>query len=357
MTLDYSSLVASTIKYNKKGFANNITADFILTAVLGAPNLATEVFGLEKPDGEFSEGIKLVDGGEKIFMPLMYARNTTIEGYSGYDTLNITPTDPFSACEYEWRRIAGSINVDNDRLDKNAGSAQQLFDLMKGMLQNLRISYQESWNDMLIKAKVSGSKEPLGLFDIIKDDPTTNPASGALGGIDAVANSWWRNQSVVQSNGALGTFGTDQTGAGMAAVRQLIRNCTFGSDKAKLLIAGEYAFEKVENTMLNQVRYVSDKEKAIGRAGFDVLMVKGLPMVMEKRISALRSAASMSGDAIYAINPKYLKLYGMKHRWFEPSKVKEPVNQDTQVQHLITACQLTTDNRRTSGVYYGIATS
>jgi len=354
MTLDYASLVASTIKYNKKGFANNITADFILTAILGAPNLATEVFGLEKPDGEFSEGIKLTDGGEKIFMPLMYARNTTIEGYAGYDPLNITPTDPFSACEYEWRRIAGSINVDNDRLDKNAGSAVKLFDLMKGMLQNLRISYQESWNDMLIKAKVAGSKEPLGLFDIIKDDPTTNPASGNLGGIDAVTNTWWRNQ---KRDLGLAAFGTDQTGAGMAAIRQLIRDCTFGTDKPKVLIAGEMGFEKTENTMLNQVRYVSDKEKAIAKAGFDAIMVKGLPMVMEKRITVLRAAQGLSGDAIYAINPKYLKLYGMKHRWFEPSKVKEPVNQDTQVQHLITACQFTTDNRRTSGVLFGIPTA
>lgn len=351
MTLDYASLVASTIKYNKKGFANNITASFILTAILGAPNLATEVFGLEKPEGEFSEGIKLVEGGEKIFMPLMYARNTTIEGYAGYDPLNITPTDPFTACEYEWRRIAGSINVDNDRLDKNAGSAVKLFDLMKGMLQNLRISYQESWNDMLIKSKALNSKEPLGLFDIVKDNPATNPASGALGGIDAVANTWWRNQ---KRDLGLVAFGSDQTGAGMVALRGLLRDCAFGTDKAKILVAGEYGFEAVENTMVNQIRYVSDKEKAVARAGFDVLMVKGLPMVMEKRITALRVAEGLSGDAIYALNPKYLKVYGMKHRWFEPSKVKEPVNQDTQVQHLITACQFTTDNRRTNGVLFGI---
>ncbi len=351
MSLDYSSLVASTIKYNKKGFANNITNSFIFTAILGAPNLASEVFGLDKPDGEFSEGIKLVDGGEKIFMPLMYARNTTIEGYAGYDTLNITPTDPFTACEYEWRRIAGSINVDNDRLDKNAGSAQKLFDLMKGMLQNLKISYQESWNDMLLKAKLAGSKEPLGIFDIIKDDPTTNPASGALGGIDAVANTWWRNQ---KKDLGLVAFGTDQTGAGMVALRKLIRDCEFGEDKPKILIGGEYAFEAVENTMVNQIRYMSDKQKAIAKAGFDSILVKGLPLVMEKRISALRVAQGLSGDAIYAVNPKYLQLYAMKHRWFEASKVKEPVNQDTQVQHLITACQLTTDNRRTSGVLFGI---
>lgn len=354
MALNYNSLLASTIKYYKKGFANNITRDFILTAALGAPDLAKNVFGLRTPEGEFAEGIKLVDGGEKIFMPLMYSRNTTVEGYAGYDTLNITPSDPFTAAEYEWRRIAGSVNMDNDRLDKNRGDAQKLFDLMKGMMDNLKISFQETWNDMLISAKASGTKEPNGLFDIVKDDPSTNPASGALGGIDAVANTWWRNQT---KNHGGGTFGTDQTGDGMKNLRKLIRDCTFGTDQVKLLIAGEYGFEAVQNTMLNQLRYVGDKEKLIANAGFNVVMVQGIPMVMEKRITSLRSSGGLSGDAIYAVQPKYLKVWGMKHRWFEPSNPKEPVNQDTVVQHIITACQFATDNRRTHGVLYNLPTT
>lgn len=354
MALNYNSLLASTIKYYKKGFVNNITRDFILTAVLGAPDLASQVFGLRKPEGDFAEGIKLVDGGEKIFMPLMYARNVTVAGYAGYDTLDITPADPFSAAEYDWRSIAGSVNMDNERLDKNRGDAQKLFDLMKGMVDNLKISFQETWNDMLITAKASGSKEPLGLFDLVKDDPTTNPASGALGGIDAVANSWWRNQAVDHGGGA---FGTDQTGNGMKNIRKILRQTTFGVEKAKVLVGGEFAFEATENSMLNQIRYISDKEKMLANAGFETIMVKGTPFVMEKRISALRSDASMSGDAIYALNPKYLKVWGMRHRWFEPSNVKEPVNQDTQVQHIITRCQFATDNRRMNGVLFNLPTS
>ena len=354
MSLNYNSLLASTIKHYKKGFVNNITRDFILTAMLGAPDLAKDVFGLRVPEGELAEGIKLIDGGEKIYMPLMYARNTTIEGYSGYDTLNITPADPFSAAEYEWRSIAGSVNMDNERLDKNRGDAVKLFDLMKGMMDNLKISFQESWNDMLITAKASGSKEPLGLFDIVKDDPSTNPASGSLGGIDAVANTWWRNYA---ENFGGGTFGTDQTGNGFKAIRRLLRGVQYGVEGAKVLVGGEYAFENVDNALVNQLRYIGDAEKKLVSAGYQAIRVKGIPMVMEKRISALRSSGGLSGDAIYALNPKYLKVWGMKHRWFEPSSVKEPVNQDTQVQHIITRCQFATDNRRMHGVLYNLPTS
>lgn len=354
MSLSYNSLLASTIKYYKKGFVNNIIGDFILLAALGDKDLAPNVFKMRKPEGDFAEGIKLVDGGEKIFCPLMYAKNLTVNSYAGYDTLDINPADPFTAAEYDWRSIAGSVNMDNERLDKNRGDAQKLFDLMKGMVDNLKVSMQESINDKLLAPNASGSKDPLGLMDIIKDDPTTNPASGALGGIDAVANTWWRNQI---GDFASGTWGTDQTGAGSIALRKLIRDCTFGTDKPNLLLGGQYAFEKVENSMLNQIRYQGDKEKAIARAGFEVLMFKGIPFVMEKRIDAIRAAESLTGDAIYAINTKYLKLWGMKHRWFEPSDVKEPVNQDTNVQHIITRCQFLTDNRRAHGVLFAIPTT
>lgn len=351
MSLNYNSLLASTIKYYKKGFVNNIIRDFILLAALGDKDIAKNVFQMRVPEGEFAEGIKLVDGGEKIFAPLMYNRNVTINSYVGYDTLDITPTDPFSAAEFDWCSIAGSVNMDNERLDKNRGDAQKLFDLMKGMLDNLKVSMQENINDKLLGPKAAGSKDPWGLMDIVQDVPTANPASGNFGGIDVTTNSWWQNQAV---NQASVTFGTDQTGAGNKNLRQLVRNCTFGSDKPNLILAGETGYDNVENSMLNQIRYISDKEKILARAGFTVLMFKGIPIVMEKRISALRTAAGLTGDGIYVLNTKYLKLWGMRHRWFEPSSVKEPVNQDTQVQHIITRLQFITDNRRTAGVLYGV---
>ncbi len=351
MALSYNSLLASTIKHYKKGFVDNIIKDFILLAALGDKDIAPNVFKMRTPEGQFADGIKLVDGGEKIFCPIMYAKNLTVQGYAGYDTLDINPTDPFTAAEYDWRSIAGSINMDNERLDKNYGDSVKLFDLMKGMMDNLKVSMQESINDMLLKPKLAGTKEPLGLMDLAKDDPTTNPASGAVGGIDAVANAFWRNQVQDLASAA---FGTDQTGGGQNKLRKLINACTFGVEAPNLILGGDTAFDLLENSLVNQIRYMGTKEKMLANAGFQVLLFKGLPVVREKRITALRSDAALTGDAFYALNTKYLKLWGMKHRWFEPTKAKEPVNQDTQVMSLITRCQFVTDNRRTLGVMPGI---
>lgn len=352
MALTYNSLLASTIKHYKKGFVDNIISDFILLAALGQKDLAANVFKMRTPEGDFAEGIKLVDGGEKIFMPIMQAKNLTVAGYSGYDTLDINPTDPFTAAEYDWKSIAGSVNMDNERLDKNRGDAVKLFDLMKGMMDNLKVSTQEKINKMLLSSKGAGTKEPNGVLDLIQDDPTVSPVSGNIGGIDAsiASGAFWRNQMVNQNSVA---FGTDQTGAGSANLRKLIRNCTFGVERPNLIVAGEQAFEVLENALLQQNRFlapVAKQEELLANAGFQVIMFKGIPVVMEKTIDTVRSDAALTGSAFYAVNTKYLKLYGMKHRWFEPSNVKEPVNQDTQVMHIITRCQFVTDNRRSLGV-------
>lgn len=352
MALNYNSLIASTIKHYKKEFVDNIIGDFILLAALGSKDLAPEVFKMRKPEGKFAEGIELMsDPGEKIFFPLMYARNATVEAYSGYDILDITPADPFTAAEYEWRSIAGSVNMDNERLDKNSGSATKLFGLMKGMMDNLKISMQEKVNDYLLAPKAAGSKRPLGLMDLVQDNPAVNPDSGALGGIDAVSNAWWRNQVVDQANAA---FGTDQTGLGFRNLRKLLRQTQFGNVKANLLLAGESAFESVELSLLNQVRLADAKTQKLIDAGFETIMIKGVPLVMEKRITAIRGESGLAQDAIYALNTQFLKVYGMKRRWFEPSNPKEPVNQDSTVQHIITRMQFATNNRRALGVLKGI---
>jgi len=49
MALSYNSLLASTIKYYKKNFVNNIIKDFILLAALGDKDLAPTVFKMRTP--------------------------------------------------------------------------------------------------------------------------------------------------------------------------------------------------------------------------------------------------------------------------------------------------------------------
>jgi hypothetical protein len=348
------SLVASTIKKFKKGFVDQIIRDNIIFAFMLGKDLSPSVYGTEDREGksEFGEGLKFEDGGEKIFFPLMYAKNATVAGYSGYDALDITHAERFTAAEYEWKSVAGSINLDYETIDKNQGNSVKLFDYVEGQLNNLKASLQDKFAEYLLSAKASGDKLPNGLLDLVQDDPTADPSIGSIGGVTtaAGANTWWKNQ-VVDHNSA--NFGTDQTGDGLKNIRKLLRDCRFGKQGAQVLLAGEIAYERTENALVNQLRYVPVSGKAakqIADAGFEVLMVHGVPMVLEKLIDTVRTSASLTGSAIYALNFNFLKIHAMKHRFFEFSKIKEPTDQDTMVQHCITRLQFCTNGRRYQGV-------
>lgn len=350
MAVPYTTLVASTTKKFEKGFVDNIIKDnFLLSAMIGK-DLAP-IFKREQREGDdqFSDGLKLVDGGEKIFQPIMYDRNATVQGYSGYDVLDITHAERFTAAEYDWKSVAGSINLAYEDLDKNASSDAKLFDLMEGQMKNLQASMQEKLNEKLIGLKASGDKNPLGIMDICPDDNTTDPAFGSIGGIsvNSSANTWWRNQTVDHNSAA---FGTDPTGSGQTNLRSLLRKVQFGREHAHVVLAGEIAYDRLERSMVNQIRYQGAAEQKLSQAGFLAFQFKGVPVVLEKEIDLQRTAASLTGSAFYALNFNFLKLYAMKHRFFKFSSEKEPVNQDTIVLHNICRLQLCTNGRRFQGV-------
>lgn len=353
MSVPYTTLVASTTKKFEKGFVDQIIKDnFLLSALMGK-DLAVSVFKREQRNGDdqFADGLKLEDGGEKIFVPIMYARNATVSGYADYDVLDITHAERFTAAEYSWKSIAGSINLAYEDLDKNSGSKEKIFDLMEGQLKNLGASIQEKTNEYLIRPKTSASgaeaKLPLGLMDIIPDDPTADPTVGSIGGISVTGNDWWQSQ---MTNHASGVFGTDPSGSGQTNLRALLRNTQFGTKRPHVVLAGTIAYDRLERSMVNQIRYNDPKAQGVINAGFMAFMFHGVPVVLEKEIDVQRTAASLTGSAFYALNLDFLKLYGMKQRFFKFSSEKEPVNQDTIVVHNIARLQLCCSGRRYQGV-------
>lgn len=352
MALTYDQLQASTIKLFNKGVMDNITVDHALLFMLGNKDYAKYLYEGD-PMKKFPEGMKMVDKmGEKVSFSVRYRKNSTSGTYSRFDTLDITPQDNFTRAEYNWRNYNVNVHLCGEDLDKNRGDKEKIFDLLEGSLGDAYATASEEINDLLCGQQAS-TKDPLGLLDIVQDDPTANPTNENVGSIDASLETWWRNQ-IVNHNSA--SFGTDQTGTGFVNLRSLIRSVKFGSTKAKCLLAGETAFDKVENAMVNQQRFIQQGSAGdvLAKAGFDVIMIKNIPLVMEKRITSLRSDAGLTGDAIYALNFKSLKLWAPKYRWFTQGKTKEPVQQDSFVTPLISRLAFCCNARRDQGVMFGI---
>ncbi len=353
------TLIAGTLRKHEPEVVDNITNDFIMFKVLGDKDLAPKLFKQrELPQGApYADGIKLVDDpGRSIVEKIRKGRNSTVKAYERFDLLNVDPQDNADEVEMAWKSISGSVHLAWEDLDKNRGSKTKIFDLLDFAEDDLTVSMQEKINDYFLgTVPVDDLKRPTGLLDWIKDDPTTLPAAGAdvIGGIDAsdAANAYWRNQI---KNHAAAAFGTDQTGTGHANLRQLIRDCTFGMQKSKLILAGEDAYEALEKSLLSSTRINDPRVNLLASAGIDSIVFKNTVVVMEKRIDAVREAAGLNGSAFYCLNSRSLRVWGMKFRWFKMGNFREPTNQDSQVAHCIARLQLTCRARREQGVMFNV---
>jgi hypothetical protein len=356
------TLIAATLQKHEPEIVDNITKDFILFKLFGDKDLAPKLFNMRKPPegAMYAEGIKLTDDpGRTIVEKIRKGRNSTNGAYERFDIIDTTPQDNHDEVEMQWKSMAGSVHLANEDLDKNAGSKTKIFDLLSASEDDLVLSQQEKLNDFLLGSvpnDAAGRKRPTGLLDWVQDDPTSLPAAGSsvIGGIDASlsANSYWRNQV---KNHAAASFGTDQTGTGHANLRQLVRDCTFGMRKGStVLLAGEDAFEALEKSLVSQVRYNDPRINALVNAGFEAIMFKNIPVVMEKQIDVQREANSLSGSAFYLLNSHVLRVWGMKNKWFKLGQYREPTNQDSQVALCITRLQMTCRGRRQLGVMFNV---
>lgn len=68
-------------------------------------------------------------GGYDIRIPVSWGQNTTVQHFSGYDIVDITPSRGLTMAVYNWRNMVVSISISQDEELKNAGQ-YKLLDLL-----------------------------------------------------------------------------------------------------------------------------------------------------------------------------------------------------------------------------------
>ena len=101
--------------------------------------------------------------------------------YSGYESLNISPSDVFSAAEYDWKQAA--VNVSWSGLEariQNSGDAASI-KLVAGRIKN---SERTMRNQISIGIYSDGSgsagKQITGLQSQVADAPSTGTVGGKI---------------------------------------------------------------------------------------------------------------------------------------------------------------------------------
>jgi hypothetical protein len=267
-------------------------------------------------------------GGTTINNSLMYAENGMQKWYSGLESFNIVEEEVLDAAEWE-RKFLGTFIYFSGKDKVENRNKHQIFNLIKS---RKKVAEQTLKNQVAtsLYSDGSSSKQLGGLRLIIDDDPTS---AGTIGGIDQVANTFWRNQFTAA------TSFTKTTARGLMNAQWLTQ--VRGTDKPDLILAADDMYTPYEESLQENVRYTSTK---MADAGFESIKYKTADVVYDDQCPSKR---------MYFVNTDYMELCTPSDRRFTVGKNRTVTNADYDVIPILFAGALTCSNRSLQGVIIG----
>lgn len=272
-------------------------------------------------------------GGRTIVKGVEYAENGNFQYYTGYQLLDISPTDTFDAAEYSWRHAATNIAVSGPELRKTSGP-DALVDLVMAKMGNAERTMANNLSTGLYSDGTGSSGLQVdGLQIVVADDPTT----GTIGGIDSSVQTVWRNISYdATTDGGAAATSALITGYMNTTYNQLTR----GDDAPDLIVADLNYFGFYEASLQSQQRFATPSE---GAAGFTAYRYKGADVILD-------NGSGIPTNHMYFLNTDFLSWDVHADANVTALTERFPTNQDAQVVPVIWMGNLTCSNRSLQGV-------
>lgn len=300
--------------------------------------------------------IKSFSGGRTIVQELNYANNQTFTWYSGYQTVNINPSQVFSSAEYPIRQAALAVSISGLEELQNSGE-EAIIDLLESRVENGEMTFMNAMsNGIYGDGSVTGSINGLQLL------VAAAPQTGTVGGIDRALWTFWRN--LVFS--ALTNGGAAANAANMLQYMDSIYvHLVVGRDSVDLIPADNnmFRFFLQAQQAIQRISY-SGSAPDLAESGFKSLQFIGSDVVLDGGFQGfpgdpipgqLSSSTSALGGVpasfMYFLNTNYIHYRPHASRNMVPlDPDRFSVNQDAMVRLLGWAGNMTISNAFLQGV-------
>lgn len=275
--------------------------------------------------------IKPVSGGDVILQELDYAENATYRRYSGYETLDVSPSQVFTSASYNYKQAAVAITISGLEELQNSGE-ERIIDLLESRIRNAeRTMSNNISSDIYSDGTASGSKQIGGLQLLVSD----TPSSPTVGGIAAGTWSFWQNIAATQ-----GTVTANTIGSALPNIYvQLVRN----NDVPDLIVADNNYYVSYLNSLTNIQRVTSNE---MAQLGFVSLKYMNSDVVLDGG-----KGGNCPTNHMYLLNTNYLFFRPHSRRNMVPiGDDRFSVNQDAMVRLIGFAGNMTVSNRSLQGV-------
>lgn len=281
--------------------------------------------------------VKPVSGGRTIVQELSYAENATFQYYSGYETLNVSPSDVISAAEFDWKQASVAVSISGLEQAQNSGP-DALLDLLEARIEVAEKTMQNNLSDGMYSDGTGSSGKQIGGLQLLVADTVS---SGTVGGINQGTYTFWRNQTFAA---------TTEIGSAVSAAN--IQRCMNTlwlrtlrqSDKVDLILADTNYYQFYLASLQSIQRITSDE---MASAGFTSLKFMSADVVADGGIGG-----GCPSNHMYYLNTDYLYWRPHRDRNMVPLEKRGSINQDATVQLIIFMGNMTASNRQLQGVIF-----
>lgn len=312
----FTTLVTTTLSNFGKEIFDNVVSNNALLNIL-----------------QKSGNIKVVGGGRTFTHPLRHKLNSTFAARAKRDVIPLDIQDHITRSEFNVKVVDGSVALDEVELAMNAGSREKLIDLLEEVKASAEVSMSEVLGDQVFNT-TAGANDLDGIPRLIS---TTPSLQSDVGGIDSTGNTYWRNQIYATNVTA---FGTSQ--AGLNAMSTLYNLCLFGRQGPTCIITTKAVMTLYELSLTANARYT---KMDVGDGGFKTLMYSTIPMYFDDNCPSGR---------MYFIDTNSMLFQVLKEANMKMTDFQQTQDQLTKSALMYIACNLTTGQRRTSGVINSI---
>lgn len=316
-----SEIVTTTLYNRSRKLADNVTANNALLARL-------ESKGKRRP---FS-------GGRQIVQELEYGENSTFNWYNGYDAVNISPSDVFSAAVFDIKQASVAVSISGLEELQNSGE-EQMIDLLESRINNAEKTMRNQMAAAVYGDGTASGGKAIGGMQLLVSDNTL----GTIGGINAATWSFWANQKF----GAVADGGAAATTANIGSyMNRLWLGLCRGTDKPDLIVADNNYYRLYMESLAANQRFTSEK---MAQQGFESLKYQSADVIFD---------GGMGGNApanhMYFLNTDYIYMRPHTKREYVPlSPDRFSTNQDAMVKLIGWAGNMTTSGRKFQGVLIG----
>ena len=308
-----SELATTTIESRRRKLADNVSDN---TALLSRMKQRGRVVP--------------ISGGETIYEELEYDENATYKRFSGYEVLDIRPSDVFSAAEFDLRQVSVAVTISRLEQLKNAGK-ERMIPLLERRISNAEKTMVNGLSgDLYSNGMADGGKQIDGLGIAV---PTAN--NGTYGGIDRGTFEFWHSQIV---SGATTLTATANIRAKM--MEMWTKTCR-GMDKVDLIPADNNMYIGFWSQLQDQQRFANAR---MAQMGFTSIKFISADVVLDGGVGG-----SAPTNTMFFLNTDYIRWRPHSDENMNASEDRYATNQAAMVKLILWAGNMTCSNCELQG--------